>query len=96
MTEIDTTRNIINKLLYTSVGQKIISSIFGLAIALLFHRVCKNNCVVFFAPRVEDIQGKIFKLDETCFQYTPYMVDCTDKNVLYPYDMQNIPDNKIK
>ena len=67
MTEINTTRNIINKLLYTSVGQKIISSIFGLAIALLFHRVCKNNCVVFFAPRVEDIQDKIL--------YTGYVCD---------------------
>ena len=95
MTEINTTRNIVDKLLYTSIGQKIISSIFGLAIALLFHRVCKDNCVAFFAPHVEDIQGNTFKLDDTCFQYTPYVVDCTEKKVLYPYDMQNIPENKI-
>jgi hypothetical protein len=92
----NTTRDIVDKLLYTQIGQKIISSIFGLAIALLFHRTCKDNCVKFFAPHVKDIEGNTFRLDETCFQYTPYIVDCSNTEVLFPYDVRNIPENKLE
>ena len=37
-------RTAVDKLLYTPFGQILTSAIFGLAIALLFKRVCKDNC----------------------------------------------------
>jgi hypothetical protein len=59
------TRNMIDRLFYSSVGQLIISSLFGLSLALLFNRVCKENCVLYFAPKYDDIDNKIFKLEDT-------------------------------
>ena len=89
-------RESINKLLYTPIGQFIVSAIFGLALALLFKRVCKDNCTAYFAPYIDEIEGKVFQLEDTCYEYTPYMVNC-DKtnNVLKPYDINAKPENKI-
>lgn len=89
-------RLVVDKLMYTSFGQKVVSGIFGLAIALLFHRVCKDNCTVYYAPYVTEIQGNVFKLEDTCYKYEPYMVKCTEEQkILNPYDVNTTPDNKI-
>jgi hypothetical protein len=90
-------RTVINKLLYTPLGQKVVSAIFGLAIALLFHRVCKDNCTTYFAPYVNEIQGNIFRLEDTCYQYTPYMVNCNgNTKILNPYDINSKPENRLE
>ena len=49
--------DLIDRLFYNSTGQLIISAIFGLSIALLFKRVCKENCVLYFAPKKEEIEN---------------------------------------
>jgi len=92
-------RSSVDKILYTEFGQLLVSAIFGLAIALLFHRVCKSGCVVYFAPHIDEVQDKIFKLEDTCYQYKPYMVKCENKQkqeILNPYDVNDEPSNKIQ
>ena len=37
----------IDRLFYDSTGQIIVSALFGLALALLFRRICKDNCVIY-------------------------------------------------
>jgi hypothetical protein len=90
-------RSAIDRILYTPTGQFLVSALFGLALALMFRRVCKDNCVSYHAPYVKDIEGKVFKLEDTCYVYTPYMVDCqkTDKEPLEVYDINSEPVNKI-
>jgi hypothetical protein len=90
-------RNAIDRLLYTYTGQTLVSAIFGLSLALMFKRVCKDNCTSYFAPYVTDIEGKVFKLEDTCYTYTPYAVDCStaNKQLLEPYDINTEPINKI-
>lgn len=90
-------RLLINKMFYSAPGQLIISAIFGLAIALLFKRVCKDNCTMYNAPYTDEIEGNIFKLEDTCYQYMAYMVDCNTntKPPLTPYDINEKPVNKI-
>lgn len=92
-------RPAIDRLLYSPTGQLLISAIFGLALALMFRRVCKDNCVIFYAPYIKDIEGKVFKLEDTCYTYTPYMVKCqtapTSKQPLEPYNVNTEPINKI-
>ena len=89
-------RIMVDKLLYTSFGQKVVSSVFGLAFALLFHRVCKDNCTSYYAPYVNEIEGNIFKLEDTCYEYTPYIIDCEgNTEILNPYDVNTKPVNKI-
>lgn len=87
-------KTIINTLFYDSKGQILVSSIFGLSIALLFNRVCKDNCTVYYAPFIEDIKGKVFKLEDTCYMYEPYIIKCNENNKNYKYyDINNPPDN---
>jgi hypothetical protein len=91
----------INKLFYTQEGQFITSALFGLAFAflfkkVLFKKVCKDNCTIYYAPHVEEVDHKIFKLEDTCYKYTPYMVKCDNEvDILQPYDSNNKPLNKI-
>lgn len=87
-------RALINRLFYTPTGQLIISAIFGLALALLFRRVCKDNCTKYFAPYLDEIEGTVFKLEDTCYEYMPYPVECNDK-ALMSYDVNTVPINKI-
>ncbi len=89
-------RLIVNKIFYTFFGQLVISAVFGFALAIMFRKVCKGNCTTYFAPHVNEISGKVFKLEDTCYKYTPYLVDCKiTKTVLSPYDTGNFPENKL-
>jgi len=86
----------VDKLLYTSFGQMLVSAIFGLALALMFHRVCKNGCVLYLAPHLDEIKGQVFKLEDTCYTYKPHIVNCAKKNdILNPYNVNTKPVNKI-
>jgi hypothetical protein len=86
----------VSRLLYTPIGQIIVSAIFGLALGLMFKRVCKGNCTNYFAPYVDEVKGQTFKLEDTCYEYAPYMVDCKkEDNALEPYDVNIKPVNKI-
>ena len=92
-------RSSVDKILYTSFGQLLISAIFGLAISLLFHRVCKSGCIVYYAPYIDEIKDKVFKLEDTCYQYTPHMIKCSNiqkQEILNPYNVNDEPTNKIQ
>lgn len=90
-------RETIDTLFYTDNGQIVVSCIIGLGIAFMFKRVCADNCTIYRAPLISEIEGKKFKLEDTCYQYSPIIVDCDNKqNILIPYDINDKPDNKIK
>ena len=86
----------IDRLFYDETGQIIVSALFGLALALLFRRICKDNCVVYSAPDIKDIEGNIFNLEDTCYKYKSYPVKCNSIDTpLKPYDINIKPDNLI-
>ena len=89
------TRNMIDRLFYSSMGQLIISALFGLSLALLFNRVCKENCVLYFAPKYDDIDNKIFKLEDTCYKYKTINAGCNE-NPIYAYNGSIKPSNQIE
>jgi hypothetical protein len=72
-----------------------ISALFGISLALIFNRVCKDNCTIYFAPKYDDINNKVFKLDDTCYKYKTVNVPCNDK-AIEPYDGHSIASNQIK
>ena len=88
-------KNIKNKLFYDPTGQILISAIFGLALSFMFVRVCKDNCIVYYAPNVEDIQDKVFKIDETCYVYKSIPTKCNEKP-LENYNINIKPENLLK
>ena len=53
------------RLLYSPLGQIIISALLGFGIATLFRKACnKRNCLIFQAAPLNKIKGQIFKYDK--------------------------------
>jgi hypothetical protein len=88
------TTDIIDRLFYNQMGQILISALFGISLALIFNRVCKENCTLYFAPQYDEINNKIFKLEDVCYKYNTVNVACNDKP-LNPYDGNYKPTNQM-
>ena len=78
--EITGLRVTIDRLFYDDTGQIIVSALFGLALALLFRRICKDNCVLYSAPDIKEIEENVFNLEDTCYKYKSYAVKCNAKD----------------
>jgi hypothetical protein len=60
-------------------GRILISIILGLGLAAMFRQVCKkSSCIVVKGPPRSETDRYYFKLQDTCYQYTPYVVPCED------------------
>ena len=66
----------IDRMFYDETGQIIVSALFGLSLALLFRRICKDNCVLYSAPVIKDIEGIFYKF-VPMFEAAPY--SCANK-----------------
>jgi len=89
------TQYIINRLFYNEYGQMFISALFGLSLALLFNRVCKDNCTLYFAPSHEEIENNIFKLNDTCYRYKKVAAKC-NKDALENNDGNYKASNQLQ
>jgi len=70
----------LTKFVHLKSGKIIMSILLGFGLATLFREACKGkNCVLFRAPKLEDIEDKVFKQDGKCYKFTPENVTC-DKN----------------
>lgn len=86
---------IIDRLFYNKYGQIFVCSLFGISLALLFSRVCKENCTLYFAPKHDEIDNKTFKLNDTCYKYKTVNVQC-NKKALEQYEGYIKPTNQIE
>jgi len=68
------------RILYSKTGRIIISIILGFGLATLFKFSCKNNnCIIFKAPKIKNIRGKIFKFNNKCYKYKENAESCSLK-----------------
>jgi len=88
-------KSIVDKLFYDNKGQILVSAIFGLALALMFTRVCKDNCIIYYAPKPEEVINKTFKIEDTCYKYKIQPAKCNEKP-LVNYDVNQKPENKLE
>jgi hypothetical protein len=71
--------DMVARMFYTKIGQIFISALFGIALAFMFQKVCKDRkCIVIQAPPMKDVDKKIFHVDGSCYRYTPKVVECTE------------------
>ena len=71
----------LRRLIYSDFGRTLISILLGLGLATLFREVCKGeHCVRYIATPISEIQDKVFKYNEKCYQYTPEAGTCK-KNI---------------
>jgi hypothetical protein len=69
---------IIKRMLSDKFGSIMISVILGLGLAALFRRVCSGDgCVVVQAPSEKEMRDYVYKIDASCYKYTPNVVSCT-------------------
>ena len=63
-------------------GKILFSILLGLGLASLFRKACSSrNCLVFKAPTLDNIKGKIFGHDSKCFKFDEQSTTCSnDKN----------------
>lgn len=70
----------IKRLIHTPMGQIMLSMILGLGLASMFRHVCHGkNCIKFNGPVISEIDGKIYKFGDTCYQYKTKHVKCDAK-----------------
>lgn len=73
----------LNKFVKTKTGRNIMSIILGLGIASLFRKMCDNSdCVKMFAVPFKQIKDKIFKVGDSCSQYTYEVAKCSDGKLI--------------
>ena len=71
----------IQKFLNSDTGKYLMSILLGLGLATLFREVCKGeHCVRYIATPISEIQDKVFKYNEKCYQYTQEAGTCK-KNI---------------
>lgn len=69
----------INKVLDNNAGQIMISVLLGLGLAALFRKVCDNdNCIIINSPPKEEIESKVFSMNNRCYRYKPESTQCQD------------------
>jgi hypothetical protein len=68
---------ILSKVLNSNTGSILVSIILGLGISAIFRRACSGKaCVVIKAPPVKDTSGFVYRIDNNCYKYTPYVTKC--------------------
>jgi hypothetical protein len=67
------------RMFYQPNGQIFVSILFGLALAMVFQRVCKDKkCIIITAPSIKEITGKVYQFEGECYKYKPYGSKCPD------------------
>jgi hypothetical protein len=82
------------RLLYTPLGQILLSIVLGIGLATLFRRACSDkNCIVFNGPIITEIEGKTYKHGEKCYKYSAVSAKCDPTKRLIDIDSM---DNQHK
>ena len=65
------------QVLHSREGQIMMSVILGFGLATLFRRVCKGrSCIVIKGPKLSEVQGFVYRIDDRCYKYKHQVVPC--------------------
>ena len=68
----------LSKFVHSSTGKIIMSILLGFGLATFFRQVCKGKeCLEFYAPSLDQLKDKIYKVDNKCFNYIPKLDKCS-------------------
>lgn len=70
----------ISKFLNDPSFRKIISVILGLGFAIMIGKIsCKgDNCRIIKGPKISETKDYVYKIDDSCFSYTPVATRCPE------------------
>ena len=76
----------LKRLLYGKYSKYCLSAILGLGLATLFRKVCNDrNCLVFYGPKMDKVEGKIFNYNNKCLQFEKNTVSCNKNKKIIPF-----------
>ena len=76
----------LGRFIHSENGKTIMSILLGFGLASLFRAVCKDkDCLIFHAPPLEEIKGKIFKHDNKCYKYATISTTCDKRKKIVDY-----------
>ncbi len=80
----------LEKFINSKTGKILTSIILGLGLASLFRMSCKGkNCVIMYAPPIDEIKNKVFRYEDnptTCFKYEVSPMKCDKNKKIYSYE----------
>ena len=67
----------VKRMLDDKFGSIVISVILGLGLAAVFRRACDGDgCIVIKSPDHKDVEDYVYRIDRSCYKYTPNVVPC--------------------
>lgn len=87
-------KNAIAERMKSPSGKIIISVLWGIGIACLFFKTCKNrDCIVIKAPKPEVVSGMIHHHNHSCFKFQKKEAECIN-DVIKELENDEIIENK--
>ena len=74
----------LSKFVHSNTGKIIMSILLGFGLATFFRQMCKGkSCLDFYAPTLDQMNEKIYKIDNKCYKYVPKAAKCdTNKKII--------------
>ncbi len=70
----------LDRVLDTPTGAIAVSVLLGLGLAAAFRKVCADQrCIVVQGPPMREVSKYVYKVEDECFRYTPYYVECQER-----------------
>ena len=72
------------KLIKSPTGKILVSIIWGLGLAALFRKVCKDrDCIIYRAPAPKNVKEQVYQFNGTCYNFESENVQCEGKTVTH-------------
>lgn len=73
---------LLDKITHDDKAPIILSVIWGVGLAILFRRSCRNRqCIIIKGPKPEEMENKIYSFDDKCYKYTAKTTSCKIKDI---------------
>jgi hypothetical protein len=70
----------LDKFVKSPTGKYLMSILLGFGFASMFRQACKGrNCKLIQAPPLEEIDDKIFKIENKCYKIEKQVINCKSK-----------------
>jgi hypothetical protein len=80
----------LSKFVHTETGRLLMSILLGFGLATFFRQVCiGENCISYNAPPVAEIDGEIYKFDDTCYKIQKNAVKCDNKKEIVAFSTRS-------
>ena len=69
----------IKEIINSTRGKYLFSVLLGLGLATIFRKACNSrNCLLFKAPTLEKIKGKVFGYNNKCYKFVEKATSCSN------------------